>query len=122
RDRYLRHREALRAKYGETGATSESGTQGTTLGGAPPVAPAAPAASLRAPGTVSLSTYQSLLAEVRYYEDALAQHAPDVPRYGARRRAAMATASGASCGGSTGRDRGGSRPLAACASSSIGGG
>ncbi|KAH9300261.1 hypothetical protein KI387_011844, partial [Taxus chinensis] len=111
--------EALRAKYGETGTTSESGTQGTTLGGAPP---AAPAASLRAPGTVSLSTYQSLLAEVRYYEDALAQHAPDVPRYGARRRSAMATASGASGGGSTGRDRGGQRPPAAGASSSIGGG
>ncbi|KAH9308724.1 hypothetical protein KI387_036635, partial [Taxus chinensis] len=30
RDRYFRHREALRAKYGETGAISESGTQGTT--------------------------------------------------------------------------------------------
>ncbi|KAH9315782.1 hypothetical protein KI387_024409, partial [Taxus chinensis] len=33
RDHYLRHREALRAKYGETSATSESGTQGTALGG-----------------------------------------------------------------------------------------
>ncbi|KAH9324940.1 hypothetical protein KI387_005118, partial [Taxus chinensis] len=51
---------------------------------------------------MSLSTYQSLLAEVRYYEDALAQHAPDVPRYGVRRRSAMATVSGASGGGSTG--------------------
>ncbi|KAH9306136.1 hypothetical protein KI387_010540 [Taxus chinensis] len=122
RDRYFRHREALRAKYGETGATSESGTQGTALGGAPPAAPAAPAAPLRAPGMVSLSTYQSLLAEVRYYEDALAQHAPDVPRYGARRRGGTATASGASGGGSTGRDRGGPRPPAAGASSSIGGG
>ncbi|KAH9327984.1 hypothetical protein KI387_000092, partial [Taxus chinensis] len=40
RDRYLRHRQALRAKYGETGTMSESGTQGTTLG-APPVAPIA---------------------------------------------------------------------------------
>ncbi|KAH9325807.1 hypothetical protein KI387_005985 [Taxus chinensis] len=77
RDRYHRHREALRAKYGDTGTMSESGTQDTTIGGAPPAAPAAP---LRAPGTVSLSTYQSLLAEVRYYEDVLAQHAPDVPR------------------------------------------
>ncbi|KAH9301776.1 hypothetical protein KI387_013359, partial [Taxus chinensis] len=87
-----------------------------TLGGAPPAAPAAPAAPttpLRAPGTVSLSTYQSLLAEVRYYEDALAQHAPDVPRYGARRRSVTATASGALGGGSTGRDRGGQRPPAA---------
>ncbi|KAH9313462.1 hypothetical protein KI387_044581 [Taxus chinensis] len=96
---------------------SESGTQGTTLG-----APPAAAAPLRALGTVSLSTYQSLLAEVRYYEDALAQHAPHVPRYGARRRSATATASGASGGGSTGRDRGGQRPPAAGASSSIGGG
>ncbi|KAH9320338.1 hypothetical protein KI387_022107, partial [Taxus chinensis] len=98
---------------------------GTTLGGAPPAAPVAPvalAASLRAPGTVSLSTYHSLLAEVRYYEDALAQHAPDVPWYGARRRSVMATASGASGGGSTGRDRGGQRPRVAGASSSIGGG
>ncbi|KAH9316758.1 hypothetical protein KI387_043996 [Taxus chinensis] len=104
---------------------SESGTQGTTLGGAPPpapIAPAAPAAPLRAPGTMSLSTYQSLLAEVRYYEDALAQHAPDVPRYRARSRAVTATASGASGGGSTGRDRGGPRPPTAGASSSIGGG
>ncbi|KAH9327452.1 hypothetical protein KI387_007630, partial [Taxus chinensis] len=125
RDRYLRHREALRAKYGETGTILESGTQGTTLGGAPPAVPAAPAAPvapLQAPGTMSLSTYQSLLAEVRYYEDALAQHAPDVPRYGARRRSATATASGASGRGSTGRDRGGLRPPAASASSSIGGG
>ncbi|KAH9307317.1 hypothetical protein KI387_035228 [Taxus chinensis] len=101
---------------------SESGTQGTTLGGAPPAAPVAPATPLRAPGTVSLSTYQSLLAEVRYYENALVQHAPDVPRYGARRRSATATVSGASGGGSTGRDRGGPRPPAAGASSSIGGG
>ncbi|KAH9324916.1 hypothetical protein KI387_005094, partial [Taxus chinensis] len=93
-----------------------SGTQGTTIGGAPPAAP------LRAPGTVSLSTYQSLLAEVRYYEDVLAQHAPDVPRYGARRRSATTTTSGASEGGSTRRDRGGKRPPAACVSSSIGGG
>ncbi|KAH9331507.1 hypothetical protein KI387_003615, partial [Taxus chinensis] len=62
RDLYYRHREALRAKYGETGTMSESGTQGTTLGGAPPP-PAAPPPPLRAPGTVSLSTYQSLLSE-----------------------------------------------------------
>ncbi|KAH9326697.1 hypothetical protein KI387_006875, partial [Taxus chinensis] len=114
--------EALRAKYGETGTMSESGTQGTTLGGATPAAPVAPAASLRAPGTVSLSTYQSLLAEVRYYEDALAQYAPDVPQYGARRRSVTATVSGASGGGSIGRDQGGKRPPAAGASSSIGGG
>ncbi|KAH9332113.1 hypothetical protein KI387_043694 [Taxus chinensis] len=86
---------------------SESGTQGTTIGGAPPTARAAPAAPLRAPGTVILSTYKSLLAEVRYYEDALAQHALDVPRYGARRRSVMPIASGASEGGSTRRDRGG---------------
>ncbi|KAH9301829.1 hypothetical protein KI387_013412, partial [Taxus chinensis] len=77
RDRYHRHREALKAKYSDTGTMSESGTQGTTIGGAPPVTPVA---ALRAPGTMSLSTYQSLLAEVRYYEDVLAQHAPDVPR------------------------------------------
>ncbi|KAH9321464.1 hypothetical protein KI387_016103 [Taxus chinensis] len=98
---------------------SESGTQGMTIGGAPPTALAAP---LRAPGTVSLSTYQSLLAEVRYYKDALAQHAPDVPLYGARRRSVTTTASGASEGGSTGRDRGGQRPPVVGASSSIGGG
>ncbi|KAH9306773.1 hypothetical protein KI387_011177, partial [Taxus chinensis] len=58
---------------------------GMTIRGPPPVAAVAPvalAATLRAPGTVSLSTYQSLLAKVRYYEDSLAQHAPDVPRYG----------------------------------------
>ncbi|KAH9311842.1 hypothetical protein KI387_026877, partial [Taxus chinensis] len=122
RDHYYRHREALRAKYGETGTTSESGTQGTTLGGAPPAAPAVLVAPLQALGTMSLSTYQALLAEVRYYEDALAQHAPHVPRYGARRRSATATASGASGGGSTGRDRGVQRPPAVGASSSIGGG
>ncbi|KAH9299806.1 hypothetical protein KI387_031488, partial [Taxus chinensis] len=76
------------------------GTQGTTVGGPPPVAPEV---TLRAPGTVSLSTYQSLLTEVRYYEDALAQHAPEVPRYSARRRSVIATTSGASEGGSIGR-------------------
>ncbi|KAH9291238.1 hypothetical protein KI387_043575, partial [Taxus chinensis] len=58
---------------------------------------------------------------MRYYEDALAQHALDVPRYEARRGSAMATASEASEGGSTGRDRGGQRPLVVGASSSIGG-
>ncbi|KAH9327818.1 hypothetical protein KI387_043752 [Taxus chinensis] len=119
RDCYHRHREALRAKYGETGTMLLSGTQGTILRGA---APAAPAVTLRAPGTVSLSTYQSLLAEVRYYEDALEQHAPHVPRYGARRRSATATASEALGGGSTGRDRGVQRPPVVGASSSIGGG
>ncbi|KAH9303505.1 hypothetical protein KI387_043867 [Taxus chinensis] len=101
RDRYHRHREALRDKYGETGTMSESRTQGTIIGGAPPAAPTAP---LRAPSTVILSTYQSLLTEMRYYKDALAQNAPDVPRYRARRRSATATVSRASEGGSTRRD------------------
>ncbi|KAH9305238.1 hypothetical protein KI387_009642, partial [Taxus chinensis] len=73
----------------------------------PPVAAAT--TPLRAPSMVSLSTYQALLSEVRYYEDALAQHAPDVPHYSARRRAVTAAASGASEGGSTRRDRGGGR-------------
>ncbi|KAH9301748.1 hypothetical protein KI387_013331, partial [Taxus chinensis] len=45
-----------------------------------------------------------------------------VPRYGVRRRAATATASGASGVGSTGRDRGAQRHPAAGASSLIGSG
>ncbi|KAH9317926.1 hypothetical protein KI387_019695, partial [Taxus chinensis] len=76
RERYHRHKEVLKVKYGDTGTTSELWAQGTIAGG-PPVA-----TSMRAPSMVSLSTYQALLAEVRYYEDALTQHAPDVPRYG----------------------------------------
>ncbi|KAH9308400.1 hypothetical protein KI387_036311, partial [Taxus chinensis] len=58
---------------------------------------------------VILSTYQALFAEVRYYEDTLTQHAPDVPRYGPRRRSTIAIASGALEGVSTRRYQDGGR-------------